>query len=70
MSAASTLIQTEGFEQVGATSNGGLTELKNTIGWGPRERPDVIDKEIDSAVEAMESICRPILSDSTSSFAR
>jgi hypothetical protein len=34
VTAATTLIQTEPFEQIGAASNGGLTELRNTIGWG------------------------------------
>jgi hypothetical protein len=44
--------------------NDSTTELKNTLGWGLRKRPDVIDKKIDEAIEAMEAICRPVLSES------
>jgi|SRR5579871_2813644 len=36
--------------------------LRNELGWGPRPRPDEIDKTIESAVAAIERICRPILS--------
>ena len=60
--AASTLAMAP---QIGVTgqSDASITELRNPLGWCSGERPDVIDKKIEGAVEALEAICRPILSE-------
>jgi hypothetical protein len=40
---------------------GGLVALRDKLGWGPRPRPDEIDKKIDEAVHEIEVICQPVL---------
>ncbi|MFM0231286.1 hypothetical protein [Paraburkholderia sediminicola] len=56
-SAVGVLMETAKFD--GAVSvNGDLTA---TIGWGRGGRPDAIDRRIDEAVEAIETICKPLL---------
>ena len=64
VAAALTLSQMQSATGTMEYPNDSTTELNNTLGWGPRKRPDVIDKKIDEAIEAMEAICRPVLSES------
>jgi hypothetical protein len=35
--------------------------LRNTLGWGPQNRPDNMDESIDKAIAEIEALCRPIL---------
>jgi len=35
--------------------------LLNTLGWGPADRPDEIDRRIEAAVEAIRALCDPVL---------
>jgi hypothetical protein len=39
----------------------GNETLRNTLGWGPRPRPDDIDRRIEVAVEKIAALCRPVL---------
>ena len=61
LSAASLLMETAPFAEIEGRPNNDIIALRNTIGWGPGERPDEIDKKIESAVKTMETICRPFL---------
>jgi hypothetical protein len=38
-----------------------IQQLRNTLGWGPADRPDRIDQKIEKAVADIEAVCRPIL---------
>lgn len=58
MSAASVLIELTSVDDRAHQSD---VLLRNTLGWGPRERPDEIDDLIGQAVTAVETICAPIL---------
>jgi hypothetical protein len=65
MGAASVLIQMAHHEDVSgsAYNDDGLAELKDTIGWGVATRPDDIDKKIEAAIKAIETICSSILTE-------
>jgi hypothetical protein len=45
----------------GASFRSSAEGLLNTIGWGPAERPDDIDRKISEAIHEMEKFCRPVL---------
>lgn len=56
-SAAGILMEIARFDGAMSVSD----DLTATIGWGRGGRPDAIDRRIDEAVEAIETICRPLL---------
>jgi hypothetical protein len=58
-SAASVLVQVA--TQANEASN---VALRDKLGWGPRPRPDEVDKKIDEAVHEIEIICKPVLAGS------
>jgi hypothetical protein len=70
LTAASVLLEMAAFGQSVGKPNDGMMELRNTLGWGPRERPDTIDTQTEAAVETMEAICRPILSEKPQNSSR
>ncbi len=37
--------------------------LRNKIGWGPLPRPDETDRKIEKAIQDIEAVCRPVLSE-------
>lgn len=41
--------------------NDANASLRHTL-WGGPERPDIVDRNVDQAVEDIETLCRPILS--------
>jgi hypothetical protein len=65
-SSASVLIHIthDDSDHVGAFQDSAEPLLK-TIGWGPADRPDDIDRKIDRAVQEIEKVCRPVLTGSS-----
>jgi hypothetical protein len=57
-SAAGVLIR---MMRMDPNEGGSLVALRDKLGWGPKPRPDEIDKKIDEAVHEIETICQPVL---------
>jgi len=65
IAAASTMMEVAKFPSPPPSPFGGQevphASVLNTMGWGPQNRPDDIDRRIDAAVEAIRTLCDPVL---------
>ncbi len=63
--AANLLIEITQGDHAGDAYKGSAPPLLATLGWGPNVRPDDLDRKIQKAIQDIEKVCRPVLSETS-----